>query len=92
MSLDKNDVVTVMTAFGEYVGKLGEVSAETVELSDPRMIVQTEQGMGFAHGICATGKADVSSVTINQSQVVFVTEVNDNIEKEYRKVTSGIIL
>lgn len=90
--MQKNDVVSVMTAYGEYVGKFVEQGTTTVSLSDPRMIVQTEQGMGFAHGICATGKENPTSVDIQMSQVVFVTEVNAQIEKEYRKVTSGLIL
>jgi len=90
--MQKNDVVSVMTAYGEYVGKFVKQGTSTVSLSDPRMIVQTEQGMGFAHGICATGKPDVLSVDIQMSQVVFITEVNENIEKEYRKATSGLIV
>ena len=90
--MQKNDVVSVMTAYGEYVGKFVEQGTSVVKLKDPRMIVQTEQGMGFAHGICATGKADVTSVDIQMAQVVFITEVNENIEKEYRKVTSGLIV
>ena len=90
--MNKNDVVSVMTAYGEYVGKYVQQGTSVVTLSDPRMIVQTEQGMGFAHGICATGKENPTSVDIQMSQVVFVTEVNSQIEKEYRKVTSGLIV
>jgi|TARA_A200000159_G_scaffold85735_1_gene79290 hypothetical protein len=90
--MQKNDVVSVMTAYGEYVGKYVQQGTSVVTLSDPRMIVQTEQGMGFAHGICATGKENPTSVDIQMSQVVFVTEVNSQIEKEYRKVTSGLIV
>lgn len=90
--IKKNDIVSVMTAYGEYVGKYDSNCDLVVTLKDPRMIVQTEQGMGFAHGICATGKPDVLSVDIQMAQVVFITEVNENIEKEYRKVTSGLIV
>jgi len=90
--MQKNDVVSVMTAYGEYVGKYVQQGTSVVTLSDPRMIVQTEQGMGFAHGICATGKENPTSVDIQMSQVVFVTEVNEQIEKEYRRVTSGLIV
>ena len=90
--IKKNDIVSVMTAYGEYVGKYDSNCDLVVTLKDPRMIVQTEQGMGFAHGICATGKENPTSVDIQMSQVVFVTEVNSQIEKEYRKVTSGLIV
>ena len=90
--MQKNDIVSVMTAYGEYIGKFENTDDTVVTLKDPRMIVQTVQGMGFAHGICATGKPDVLSVDIRLSQVVFITEVNESIEKEYRKVTSGLIV
>lgn len=90
--MQKNDVVSVMTAYGEYVGKFEQETETAVTLKDPRMIVQTEQGMGFAHGICATGKPDVLSVDIKIGQVLFVTEVNEQIEKEYRKAVSGLIV
>ena len=90
--MQKNDIVSVMTAYGEYVGKYVQQGTSVVTLSDPRMIVQTEQGMGFAHGICATGKENPTSVDIHMPQVVFITEVNEQIEKEYRRVTSGLIV
>ena len=90
--MQKNDVVSVMTAYGEYVGKYDAKSDQVVTLKDPRMIVQTEQGMGFAHGICATGKENPTTVDIQMAQVLFITEVNAQIEKEYRKVTSGLIV
>jgi len=90
--MQKNDIVSVMTAYGEYVGKFHEQGSSKVTLKDPRMIVQTEQGMGFAHGICATGKPDPLSVDIQMAQVVFITDVNESIEKEYRKATSGLIV
>jgi len=90
--MQKNDIVSVMTAYGEYVGKFVEQGNTKVTLKDPRMIVQTEQGMGFAHGICATGKENPLSVDIQMAQVLFIIEVNASIEKEYRKVTSGLIV
>lgn len=90
--MQKNDIVSVMTAYGEYVGKFVEQGTSVVKLADPRMIVQTEQGMGFAHGICATGKENPTTVDIQMPQVVFITEVNEQIEKEYRRVTSGLIV
>ena len=90
--MQKNDIVSVMTAYGEYVGKFVEQGTSVVKLADPRMIVQTEQGMGFAHGICATGKENPTTVDIQMAQVVFITEVNEQIEKEYRRVTSGLIV
>jgi hypothetical protein len=41
--------------------------------------------MGFAQGICVTGKMNPDEVTF--AQYVFVTPVNEDIEKAYRQAT-----
>tara|TARA_R110000782_G_scaffold67789_1_gene136850 strand:- start:607 stop:900 length:294 start_codon:yes stop_codon:yes gene_type:complete len=87
-----NDVVAVMCNSGEYVGKFRQEGADTITIADPRMVVSNEQGLGFAHGICVTGKADVTSVDIYKSSICFVTLVNDDLRKAYTTNTSGIIL
>jgi hypothetical protein len=92
--IDTNDVVAVMCNSGEYVGKYAAIqkTAQTVTIEDPRMVVSTQEGLGFAHGICVTGEADVKSVDIFHSSICFVTKVNDDLRKAYIKNTSGIIL
>ena len=60
--MKKGTVVSLVTLTGEFVGKFEEETAAGVVLTKPRMLVHGEQGMGFAHGVCATGKADVDSV------------------------------
>ncbi len=88
--MKKNDVVAVVTVAGEYVGKYDMSGAGTITLTDPRMLVQTQNGMGFAAGICVTGKSDPDEVTF--AQYVFVTPVNLDIEKAYRSAVSGLVL
>lgn len=92
MVFDFNDVVAVMCNSGEYVGKYRSSNEDTVTIADPRMVVSNEQGLGFAHGICVTGKADVTEVDIYKSSICFVTMVNDDLRKAYTTNTSGIIL
>ena len=91
---ESNDVVAVMCNSGEYVGKYAAIqkTANTVTIEDPRMVVSNEQGLGFAHGICVTGEADVKSVDIFHSSICFVTKVNEDLRKAYIKNTSGIII
>ena len=52
--MKKNDIVTVLTLAGEFVGKF--VSDENgIELEDPRMVVQgPDGGMGFARAVSYT--------------------------------------
>lgn len=88
--MKKGDVVTVITMVGEFVGKFDTSGGGSITLEDPRMLIQTEQGMGFARGICVTGEEDPKEVTF--SQYVFTTPSNSDIEKAYRQATSGLII
>jgi len=90
--MELNDVVAVMCNSGEYVGKYESEDDAVVTIKDPRMVVSTQEGLGFAHGICVTGEADVSTVNIYKSSICFVTKVNDDLRKAYVKNTSGLII
>ena len=53
--MNKNDIVSVVTVAGEFVGKFVSDVDGVIELDDPRMIVQGPEGqMGFAHGVCSS--------------------------------------
>ncbi len=89
--MKKNDVVTVITMAGEFVGKFVEKDESGVHLTDPRMVVQGPNGeMGFARGICQTGVESPEEQHIQN--YVFLTETNEQVEKAYRTHTSGIEL
>jgi len=88
--MNRGDVVAVVTIAGEFVGKYRTLKDGNIILDDPRMLIQNEQGMGFAAGICVTGKMNPDKVTFQQ--YVFVTAVNNDIEKAYRSAVSGLVL
>ncbi|RPG87629.1 MAG: hypothetical protein CBC33_000240 [Coraliomargarita sp. TMED73] len=88
--MKKGDIVTVVTLAGEMIGKFNNSGAGTITLDDPRMLIQNEQGMGFAHGICVTGKNNPTEITFQS--YVFVTPTNEDIEKAYRQAVSGLVL
>jgi len=88
--MKKGDVVTVVTLAGEMVGKYNSSGSGTISLDDPRMLIQNEQGMGFAHGICVTGENNPTEITFQS--YVFVTPTNAEIEKAYRQAVSGLVL
>ena len=86
--MKQGDIVSVITLAGEVIGKLKEIGS-TITLEDPRMLIQTEQGMGFAHGVCVTGESNPKEITFQQ--YVFVTPTKEEIVKGWREATSGII-
>lgn len=90
--MKKGDVVAVVNMAGEYVGRLKDEGAEKLILANPRMVVNGEHGLGFAHGICVTGEHNPNTVAFYTAGIVFVTPVNAEIEKAYVQATSGIII
>ena len=88
--MNNGDIVAVVAMSGEYVGKLKDVTDNTLTLEDPRMLVTTEQGMGFAQGICVTGKKDPKEAIFQQ--YVFVTATNQQIQDAYRTAVTGIVI
>jgi hypothetical protein len=90
--MKKGDVVSLVTLTGEFVGKFEDRSPTGVRVKDPRMLVHGEQGMGFAHGVCATGKNNPDEVEFFSGGIVFITPSNEDIEKAYRQAVSGLII
>jgi hypothetical protein len=92
MMIKKNDVVSVVTNVGEFVGKFVADTPEGVTLGDPRMIVHNQQGMGFAKGVSMAGLEEPDEATFYNSNVVVVMAVNPAVEKAWREFTSGIVI
>jgi hypothetical protein len=88
--MNVGDIVSVVTAAGEFVGKLDGFDGDAVVLAKPRMLVMGESGMGFARGICMTGKENPDSATFHN--VVLVTPSMDKIEDAWITATTGIAL
>jgi hypothetical protein len=84
------DTVTVVTISGEYVGELEHFEDATVVLKKPRMVVQTEKGMGFAHGVAVTGKENPEEVKF--LNVVYVIPTNEQVCKAWVEATTNIQL
>jgi len=82
--IPRNDrIVTVVATTGqEYVGKLVNDS-NGVLLERPKMIVFSENQMGFAQGICATGTSEVQDVQFYPAGIAFVTEPDESVVNAY---------
>ena len=88
--MKERDIVTVMTATGEYVGRILKMDETGIVLENPRMITFAEQGMGFANGIAATGVANPKEMAIFQP--IFATETNPEVVKAWHQATSGLLV
>lgn len=86
-----NDVVTVVTIAGEYIGKFTKLRDDgTLVIKDPRVLIAEGGQMGFAKGICMTGKLDPDTVTFKD--YVYVTPTSEEFESQYRQAVSGLVL
>ena len=92
MSYKKGDVVSVITNAGEYVGKYKDEGDATFTIEKPRMLIQGDEGVGFARGICVTGKEDAAELTFQKTGIVFTTPTSDIVEKAYVESTTSIVL
>ena len=88
--MNKGDIVTVLTVAGEFVGKLNEEKNNSVVLDNPRMLVQNQQGMGFAYGVCISGEKDPKECEFKG--VVLVTPTNKDVSDAWIQATTGIAL
>lgn len=87
--METGDIVTVLTLSGEFVGRLKSDDGTNVTVEDPRMLVQTQEGMGFAQGVAVTAELNCKEITFRT--VVFVTKTNAEIESAWRQQVTGII-
>jgi predicted neuraminidase len=84
-----NTLVSIVTPAGEFVGKLESQTDTHVTLRTPKMIVHSEdQKMGFARGVCLTGKENPEVVTFSAGGIIFITPSNDDIVAAYKKMTT----
>lgn len=88
--MNNGDIVSIVTAAGEFVGRLSENNGDSVVLTKPRMLVMGESGMGFARGICMTGVENPEEATFYNT--VILTPTNDQVSDAYVEATTGIAL
>jgi len=90
--MKKGDIISVITAAGEFVGKFEDEGNAKLVIKDPRMVIQTQEGMGFARGVCVTGEESPTEMAFYAGGIVFTAPSNEDIQKAYRQAVSGLIL
>ena len=86
-----NNVVSIVTTVGEFVGRFKSQDDLTIVLDNPRALIETQEGMGFAPSICATAPVS-GEVSFNKTLVAFTLNTSAEVESAWQKVTSGIVL
>ena len=90
--IEKDTLVSIVTPAGEFVGEFEEQTENFVTLRNPKMIIHApDKQMGFARGVCLTGKENPEEVTFSAGGVIFIALSYDDIVAAYKKMTSKII-
>lgn len=92
MAIEVNDVVSVVSTVGEFIGKFVSENSHKITLKDPRMVVHGASGMGFARGLSMTSGEEAEYCSFYTTNVVFMAEVHKDVVTAYREFTSGLIL
>jgi len=87
-----SDVVTLVTAGGEMVGRLKEETDTGITLESPRAFVQTEKGVGFAPSVCLTGEREPKEVTFGRGGVILMCNTSDEVSKMWLQATTGLVV
>lgn len=90
--MNQNDIVTVLTPIGEVIGRFKGESDTVFTIEKPRMLMQTQQGMGFAPGICMSADPKAEDVDIQKTQVLAVVPSVKEIADGWVQATSRIVL
>ena len=83
------DIKTVVTTYGEYIGAIEE-GADVIRMKNPKMVIQSEQGFGFAKGVCVTSVESPEELILKNPQVVLVGDTHEDVAKAYEEATSVI--
>ena len=92
MHFEVDEIVTVMTDAGECVGKFKGVEYGVITLTDPRWIIQTENGgLAFAHGPAVSGFIGDELKEASLKNWHFALRTNKEFSEQYNKSFSKII-
>tara|TARA_Y200000002_G_scaffold108782_1_gene89098 strand:+ start:2871 stop:3131 length:261 start_codon:yes stop_codon:yes gene_type:complete len=82
-------IKTVVTTYGEYIGDIEE-GADVIRMKNAKMVIQSENGFGFAKGVCVTSVESPEEIIIKKPQVIMVVDTHADIIKAYEDAISVI--
>lgn len=82
-------IKTVVTNYGEYIGDIDE-GADVIVIKKPKMVIQTQEGFGFAKGVCVTSVESPEEVSVKKTAVILVVDTNEDVLKAYEDSISVI--
>lgn len=84
--------MTIITSAGEVIGRLTSEDESSIVLENPRSMLITENGAGFAPGISMTGEDNPKEISLNKSHIIFMTKTKEVVAKAWIQQTSGIVV
>ena len=91
--MNVNDVVTIVVSNGtEYVGKFRDETTDGYIIGNPHIVAPQGESLGFMPTVAITGEPRVGEVKFMKAGVILMVKTAGEVEKEYIKASSGLIL
>jgi len=91
--MNVNDVVTIVVSNGtEYVGKFRDETTDGYIIGNPHIVAPQGESLGFMPTVAMTGEPRVGEVKFMKAGVILMVKTAGEVEKEYIKASSGLIL
>lgn len=88
----QSEVVTLITNMGEIIGRLKTYDDDGVTLINPRLFVNSQEGMGFMPSLSMTSEPQPEEAVFNKTAIITVLKTQEDVEKAWRQAVSGIIV
>jgi len=89
MDFKEDDVVSVVTPVGEFIGKFKIINEKSVTIKKPRMVVPQQNGVGMVDVVCNTGEQNLDEITLRYFMMVVPTR--KSVATNYISNIAGII-
>ena len=90
MSIEKRDIVTVLTPSGEYVGRFEEEKDGKVTLYKPKMLVKEGTNVGFSQGICLSAEEESDYASFYSGSMILMTLSSKTFADGWKQSTDTV--
>lgn len=84
-----NNIMMYRLVTGEFVVSETDETTEAFEMTNPIVLIPSQQGIGMSPLLAYSNR---DSVTIKKEHILFETTPSADIEAEYRRIFSGLIV
>lgn len=91
-NFSKQDIISVVVATGEFVGRFVKEDEEAIVLLQPMaFMIDEERRPFFAPSVCASGSQSLTEVRFMKGNIITAVPSHEEIAQAWISKTSGIV-